>query len=107
MQTQLRLLQLTAEALTKQLTQLIGFQTAAIGLHQGFQSQLQLLGTPVVPMQIQQQRPQITAAATTLTIQLLQEKSLRTQQLAQRLLAATFSRQRIRTTGLQAEAPMG
>ena len=39
---QLRLLQLTAEALTKQLTQLIRFQTAAIGLHQGFQSQLQL-----------------------------------------------------------------
>ena len=90
---QLRLLQLTAEALRQELTQLIWFQTAAIGLHQSFQPQLQSLGTPVMPMQIQQQRPQITAAAAALTIQFLQRKSLSTQQLAQCLLAAPFRRQ--------------
>ena len=60
-----------------------------------------------MPMQIQQQRPQITAAAAALTIQFLQGKSLSTQQLAQRLLAAPFSWQRVSTTGLQAQAPMG
>ena len=53
---QLRLLQLTAEALAKQLTQLIRFQAAAIGLHQGFEPNLQPLGIPVMPMEIKEKR---------------------------------------------------